>query len=406
MSSGTAGGAGPGVRVLIAHNRYRRQGGEERHVELLERGLAEAGTAVRRFELEGTELDRSPVRRAAAGLVLAYRPGASGIGRVIEDWRPSVVHFHNLWPLLTPSALRLARRSGAAVVLTAHNYRFACPGGTLQHGGMNHEDCIDGSSLRCAIRDPRGNRLESLAYGIALEVQRRLGMLRRWVDAFVAPSAFMAGMLIRSGLPGNRVHVIPYGLPVRADPPPPGRSFALFLGRLVPEKGVRTLLSAGHLAPEVPLAIGGEGPLAAEVRRDGPGTRYLGALDRADADQALRDAAFTLVPSEWHENLPFSALESLAAGRAVVATRMGGLPEIVDDGETGLLVAPGEPTALAAAMSRLWRDPERLTAMGRRGAEVAAARYSLRNQTARLLDLYRRLPRASREPALSRDPVA
>src|SRR5205085_2613392 len=99
--------------------------------------------------------------------------GAAARERV-EAWNftaaADAVHFPNLWPLLTPSALRAARRGGAAVVLTAHNFRFACPGGMLLRDGLPHEDCIEGSSLRCAFRNPRESALESLAYGLALEI--------------------------------------------------------------------------------------------------------------------------------------------------------------------------------------------------------------------------------------------
>ena len=363
-------------------------------MELLERGLVEAGVDVRRFERDSGELDDSVIRKAAAGLALTYRPGAGGIERVLHECRPSVVHFHNIWPLLTPSALRAAKRSGAAVVLTAHNYRFACPGGTLLRDGLVHADCIEGSSLRCGLHTPRESRLESLAYGLALEIQRRLGMLQRWVDAFVAPSEFMARMLVRSGLPHDRVHVIPYGLPQSIEAPPPERRFVLFLGRLAAEKGVRTLLSASRLEPGVPMVLAGAGPLASEVEEAGGATRYVGRLDRNDIARALHQAAFTVVPSEWYENLPFSALESFAAGRAVVATRMGGLPEIVDDGMTGLLVPPKSPRALAAAIIRLWRDPQSAADMGRRARTVAEERFTLQRQTTQLLKLYGRLARA------------
>jgi glycosyltransferase involved in cell wall biosynthesis len=376
------------LRVLIAHNRYRSAGGEERHVELLERGLREAGVEVHRFERQGAELAQSPVRRLIAGVTLAYRPGAGGIGRVLREWQPSVVHFHNTWPLLTPSALRAAKRGGAAVVFTAHNYRFACPGGTLMRNGQVHQDCVDGSSLRCGLGNPRGNRVESLAYGIALEVQRRLRMLRRWVHAFVAPSEFMSAMLVRSGLPRERVHVIRPGLPVPSQPPtPPGR-FALYLGRLAPEKGIRTLLSAAHIEPTVPIAVAGDGPLAPEVHAQGAVTEYLGRLDRRGVEAALRRAAFTVIPSECYENSPLSALESLAAGRGVVATRIGGLPELIDDGVTGVLVPPGDATALATSMSKLSNDAEQASQMGRAARRTAEHRFALESQTARLIDLY------------------
>jgi glycosyltransferase involved in cell wall biosynthesis len=376
------------LRVLIAHNRYRRPGGEERHVELLERGLTQAGVEVHRFERNSAELDRSVTKRATAALTLAYRPGGGGITRALAERRPSVVHFHNLWPLLTPSALRAAKTSGAAVVLTLHNYRFACAGGTLLRKGVIHEDCIEGSSLRCALGNPRENWPESLSYGVALEVQRKVRMLARWVDAFVAPSKFMAGMLVRSGLPRERVHVIPYGVPISVTPPLTERRFALFVGRLVPEKGVRTLLSASRLEPKVPLVIAGDGPLASEAQATGDVTRYVGALDRESVSEALHQAAFTVVPSEWYDNLPFSALESFAAGRAVIATRIGGLPEIVDDGITGRLVPPNDAPALAAAIAGLWRNPDRSMKMGERAQTVAEERFELERQTSQLLALY------------------
>ncbi len=134
--------------------------------------------------------------------MLAYDPAAGGISDALKQWRPEVVHFHNIWPLLTPAALRLAKRSGASVVLTLHNCRFACPGGTCSveahpaTNGLRDNACLSGSSLRCALtNNPRRARGESVAYGAALEIQRRVGMLRRWVDAFIAPSGYVAAML-------------------------------------------------------------------------------------------------------------------------------------------------------------------------------------------------------------------
>jgi glycosyltransferase involved in cell wall biosynthesis len=384
------------LRVLIAHNRYRAAGGEERHVELLDRGLTAAGVNVWRFERKSTDLDGSLFRKSATTLGLAYRPGAGGIPRILRLRRPTVVHFHNIWPLLTPSALRAAKHSGATVVLTIHNYRFACPGGTLLRHGLVHDDCIQGSSLRCGLRNSRGNRVESFAYGVALEIQRRAGMLRRWVDAFIAPSEFMAEMLVRSGLPQERVYVVPYGLPLPAETPAPERRHVLFVGRLVAEKGVRTLLAAARLRPDVPIVIAGDGTLAPAAKAVSHNVRYAGRLDRADIAKALSEAAFTVVPSEWHDNLPFAALESFAAGRAVVATRMGGLPEIVDHGMTGLTVPPNDPLALAAAMGRLWDDHQRAADMGRRARTVAESRFHIDQQTAEHLRLYGRLAKGGR----------
>jgi len=373
------------MRVLIAHNRYRLTGGEERHVELLEHGLREAGIDVRRFDRDSDELGGSRRRRVLTGLGLAYRPGGGGIGPVIEEWKPDVVHFHNIWPLLTASALRIAKRSSAAVLLTAHNYRFVCPGGMLLRNGSVHQDCIEGSSLMCALRNPRDSFAESLTYGIALEAQRRLRMLERWVDAFIAPSSFMAQVIVRAGLPEKRVHVVAYGLPSSAEPRGFGRS-ALFFGRLSSEKGVRTVLEAARLVPDIPVVIAGGGPLEPEVRA-APVT-YLGRLDQEGLSGALDGAAFSLAPSEWYENQPFAVLEAFAAGRPVIATRLGGLAEIVRHEVTGLSVSPNSPDELAGAMRRLWFDPTLTRELGTHAFQDAREKFSLATQVSKLIALY------------------
>jgi len=384
------------VRILIAHNRYRLAGGEERHVELLESGLAEAGVQVRRFEQASDDLDHAVIKRMISGLALTYRPGGGGIGRILREWEPSVVHFHNIWPLLTPSALRAAKASGAAVVMTIHNYRFACPGGMLLRGSVVHDDCIYGSSLRCGLRNPRQNRLESIAYGFALELQRRLRMLQRWVDAFIAPSEFMARMLVRAGLPHEHVRVIRHGLALGDQPTPSKGRYVLFAGRLSPEKGVQTLLAAARLRPEIPTVFVGGGPLVSQVELAGDGVQYAGLLKPGAVKNAFRDAAFTIAPSEWNENCPLSVLESFAAGRAVIATRIGGLPELVEDGKTGLLVEPHNPESLASAVAALWNDPRRAAEMGRRARGEAEDRFALERQTADLIELYSELKPSSR----------
>lgn len=379
------------MRVLIAHNRYRERGGEDRHVDLLERGLRDAGVESRRFEPASSALERSRARRVRAGALLAYDPAAAGIGRELRGWRPQVVHFHNLWPLLTPAALRQARRTGARVVLTAHNCRFACPGGTCPArvsrpgGDVLENQCLSGSSLRCAIRnDPRDARAESLVYGFALEVQRRLRMLASWVDAFISPSRYVAAMLEQIGVDPTRIHVIPNGVEV-GDQNAPGSEFALYAGRLEQNKGTRTLLRAAANA-KAPIAIAGAGALEPEVRR--APVHYLGSLDREAMDDALGRAAFTITPSECRENYPYAVAESFAASRAAVASRIGGLPELVGDERTGLLVEPGDPAELAGAIDRLWDERGLSERLGGEAHRFASRELRLDAQIARTIDVY------------------
>jgi glycosyltransferase involved in cell wall biosynthesis len=372
------------MRVLLAHNRYRIAGGEERHLDLLQAGLRAAGADVARFEVSSTEPGSTLARaRVAAGMI--YRSStARAIARAMDDFRPDIVHAHNILPLLSPSVLVEAHKR-AKVVMTVHNHRLVCPAGTLVRRGHVHDDCVTGSSLVCGLRGARTPWAESIAYGLAIEIHRRLRLVERSVDAFVTPSEALAAVLLKAGLPPDRIHVIPHGVPIE-----PWRqrerTHGLFAGRLSPEKGIATLLEAMRIVPEVPVYVAGDGPLASTVA--GLGAQYIGRLPQDELAAWQRRAAFVLAPSECPENLPFAALESLATGTPVIAAASGGLTEIVSSRESGRLVPPGDPGALAAAMRELWAQSQTDPDYGRGAWESAKARYEMSSQTAKVAALY------------------
>lgn len=376
------------MRALLVHNRYRIEGGEERHIDLLEKWLPQVGVETQRFELR-TPDNPSLLTRARLGLTLTYRPmGARLLTDVLVRETPDVVHFHNTLPLLTPAALRAAQRFGSRVVVTIHNYRFACPAGTLIRNGQIHEDCIEGSSLLCGLRNSRGVWTESVAYGIALEAQRRLLLLQRWVDAYVTPTLFVSELLERAGYPGSRIHVIAHGTPAD-DAVEPAGDTALYASRLSKEKGIETLVAASRLASDVPIVVAGNGPLTPLVEANaGQSIRYVGHVTSTSVAELSRRSRLTVVPSLCFEGLPYSVIESMAHGRPVVASHIGALAEIVRDGETGLLVPPGDPVALAAAIQELWDDPARAERMGRNAWTQAKEQYDPLVQARKLVELY------------------
>src|SRR5262249_35911216 len=152
-----------------------------------------------------------------------------------------------------------------------HNYRFACPHGTLMRRAEIHDDCLDGSSFACGVRGVAEHGLRSLAYGVALDLQRRLGWLQRWVDAYVTPTEFVRTVLGRAGIDPAKAHVIRHGVPSSASDrgwSATRSSYALYAGRLAPEKGLEVLAAAARLAPEVPIVLAGSGPLEAALQRN------------------------------------------------------------------------------------------------------------------------------------------
>lgn len=376
------------MKVLVVHSLYRDRGGEERHIDLLTIALRERGHEVWRHDAQAN-LDTA-LRRLALGATLAYRPGGGrAVSRLARAHRPDIIHFHNITPALTPSALRAAKRCGATVVLTLHNFRFACPAGTLLRNGRRHDDCLDGSSFLCGVRGARAHRLESVAYGAAIAVQRRFRLLERWVDAIVVPAAHLGDAYVRAGGSAEKLHVVPYGVPLDAPADGSGRS-VLYAGRLSEEKGVRTLLAAAREVSDLEFVVAGGGPLAHLFTSAPSNVRIVGHLSEDGVATLRRASALSVVPSEWSDILPFAALNSLAAGLPVVGTPLGGLTEIVEPDINGVLVPERDPIALAAELRALIGDAARLRRLQRGARASAERRFELGRQTDELIAVYQR----------------
>jgi glycosyltransferase involved in cell wall biosynthesis len=364
--------------VLFLHSRYRISGGEERVIEQLMWLVREhMGEPVALLERDSATLDGS---RAARGLL---RGGLdpTEVAATVQRTGARVVHAHNLHPTFGWRALAAARAAGARVVLHLHQYRLVCATGVCFTRGAPCTRChgrntVPGVLLRC-----RGDGTEALVYGLGLTLWQR--RIVQQADAVLVPSAFALRRLRELGapLPWERAEVLAPPLP---DFAPSSRAasggFALVASRLAPEKGIDVAIDACRIA-RLPLVIAGEGPerAALEARAaqtsavdsdwssyhsapghsrggsaDDKGVRFLGQVGSEQLRRLREEAAIALVPSR-SENFSTAAAEAMAAGVPVVASRVGGLPELVD--EAGL-VPPDDAGALAAAIERRWGDED------------------------------------------------
>ena len=373
------------MRVLLVHNRYRIEGGEERSVELQLRALRGADVPHALLERSSGEVSRP----AAALALLRGGRDEDDVVAAARELRADVVHVHNMLPLLGPRALEAARASGAAVLLHLHNLRLFCAIGVAARDGgpcfrCHHRNTIPGLVLNC-----RGSVPEAVVYATALA--RHQPAVIESVDRFVVPSEYAARQSALLGLPAGRIEVLPHYVPEEAFAPRSRAAdggYALVAARLAPEKGIDVAIQAAALA-DVPLRVAGEGPAEGELvelaNLIGGRVDFLGRIDRTALERELAGAAMLLMPSRYHEFSPYSAIEAMAAGVPVVASRLGGLPELV--GEERCLPA-GDPHALAARMWRLWREPERRRSEGDALIERARAGHSEQRYTERLLGLY------------------
>jgi glycosyltransferase involved in cell wall biosynthesis len=333
--------------ILFLHNRYRIHAGEEQAVRNLMWLVRERlGEEVELLERDSSSLGRL---QAARGLLR----GGTAPDQVADAVRRSgarVLHAHNIHPAFGWRGLAGARAAGARVVLHLHQYRLVCAVGVCFTQGAECTRCHARNTLPGLVHNCRGSRPESLVYATALAAwQRRIAAS---VDAFVVPSQFAARRLSEIGAPTGAVHVVPHPVPVLAQPAEPvSDGYALFAGRLEPEKGLAVAIEACRIA-SIPLVVAGAGSERARFE-DAPGVTFTGAVDRRELARLRAGAGVAVVPSLFAETYGLAAAEAMAAGLPVAASRIGALPETVPD---AWLAEPGDAAALADILARLRGD--------------------------------------------------
>ncbi len=397
------------MKVLIANKFFFRNGGSEsvmfQEREFLRRSehqvvdfsmedernieSAYASYFVSRHDYKtGSKLDTI---NSAVALVHS-REAVRKFNELIDDTSPDLVHCHNIYHQITPSIIGAAKTRGIPVVLTLHDYKPVCPVYTR----ITHEKpcsaCLDGDFSQVIRRRCADNSLgkSSLLYMEAI-FQRRMGNYEK-VDRFLAPSRFMQDSVLRRFSP-SQVVALYNGVDVNEiSASDRDEGYVLYLGRLSKEKGVETLLRAHAAAGDTwPLVVAGTGPLADTLRSNYGSARFIGHVSGDELKRTVENASLLVVPSEWYENCPMSVLEAMAYGKPVVGSRMGGIPELVADGETGLLFDAGNVDQLRERLETLMASPELRRSMGRRARVRAEQEFSLDKHNERLLSIYRSL---------------
>lgn len=387
------------MKVLLVHNSYREPGGEDAVFVAEASLLRRQGNGV----FEYTE-SNSPIinwQRLPAILHTIWSvPTKRKLGQMLRETKPGLVHFHNTFMRVSPSAYHACKEAGVPVVQTLHNYRLLCPTATFFRDGRVCEDCINKTPAWPGVLHGcwRGSRAGTAVVATMLTVHRWLKTWERQVDIYIALTEFARSKFIEGGLPAEKIVVKPNF--VHPDPgvgvPGQGREgYALFVGRLSPEKGVRRLLRPWRQLRGIPLKIVGDGPLMEEVRafveREGlDDVEVLGRRPREEVFALMREARFLVFPSQCYETFGMTIAEAFACGVPVIASRLGAMAEIVEDGRTGLLFRPGDPEDMAAKVEWTWTHPKQMAEMGREARKEYEAKYTAECNYQMLMEIYER----------------
>jgi len=336
--------------------------------------------------------------REAAGIIYSVEAKRS-IERLIADTKPDIAHANNIYHQLSPSILVALKKAGIPTVLTLRDAKLLCANMLFLTHGRICEKCA-GRRFYHAITNKcvKDSYASSALCCVEETLHRWFGLYERNVDLFISPSRFLKGKMVEHGrLPESQIEVLPNFSNTEAVTPDyrPG-DYGLFLGRLEPLKGVTTLLDACKEVPDFGVWLAGRGPMLEEAEqfcRDHglDRVRFLGFQTGEALSRLRKESRFVVLPSICYENCPNVILEAFAAGKPVIASRSGGIPELINEGVDGFLFDTGDAAGLASAMRRLIEDPELASEMGKQGRAKVEEHYSIGAYMKSLLGIYERV---------------
>lgn len=382
------------MRILQIHKYYWPRDGASKYMLALEQLLTDAGHEVIPFAMQQEQTLETPyskyfvsemelnnpkntsvVQKIRAAFRMIYnREARKKIAQLLDDEQIDVVHLHNIYHHISPSILLEVKKRNIPIVMSLHDYKLLTPNYTMFHHGAVHEEDAHGWYLSCVgNKCMKDSRAQSLIVTLEMIIHHKIfKWYERYIDLFIAPSRFMQDLCVRFGWPEEKFQHIVHPQQ-REEGGDTSGEYVAFLGRLSSEKGVETLIRAAAQTPNIPYRIAGDGPererleqLAKEL--GATHVQFDGFLSGSAIEQFVAKARFVVVPSIWYENYPLAILESKAAGRVVLGSRIGGIPELLPD---ELLFEPGDVAGLAKRIDMWYSKPL---------SEIAAVGKTLQQQ--------------------------
>ncbi|CAD6881810.1 Glycosyltransferase [Methylomonas albis] len=384
------------MKILVVHNSYQQAGGEDNVVAAEVSLLTKYDNEVELWSVDNKDLPNGLIGKIGTALNTNYSPAARAIAREkLRNFQPDVVHVHNFFPQISPSIYDACLDEGIPVVQTLHNYRLICPGAMLMRDGNICEQCVSRSPYQAAwYACYRGSRLGSLVVAHMVAQHRNRGTWQDKVTRFIALTEFAKSKFIAAGFPADKIAIKanflhdPFLNSSLTISPPLSSEFALFVGRISKEKGIKVLMDAWiALSEKNMLKVAGSGPLESLLLGRN-NVEALGRQTTAEVSALMRKATFLVLPSQWYEGFPLVLVEAFAHGLPVLASRLGSMADIIKDGETGLLFEPGNAEDLAEKAKFLLENPLQARQLGANARRIFLEKYTAEQNYAELMAIY------------------
>lgn len=369
------------MKVLLVHNDYGKYSGEEAVVDKMAVVFAGLG-----YDVAQLRMTTAGARESLTGKMRGFvsgiycRSGVKAMRKALLDEKPNVVNIHNLYPFISPAALRECKKAGVPVVMTIHNYRLICPTGLFMRNGGPCEQCLErGNEWGCVRYNCENSLLKSVGYAARNAVARLRRHYLDCVDIFACITDFQRRKLIQAGFPAEKIVVIPNSanLPDNVETRTDG-SYIAFCGRLSHEKGVDIIIEAARQNPEIPFRLAGAARDESLIANLPPNIELTGYLSGHALSDFYAGARFFVMASRCYEGFAMAILEAAAYSKPMIAPDHGGFSEIIGHGSDaiGILTRPGDADSLSTAVRNLWNNPQECARLGQKANQKLINNYS------------------------------
>jgi len=382
------------INLLIVHNKYKKFSGEEHALLQIERMLTSRGISVDTFYQESSDI-HGLINKIKSFFTGVYSPRVlKELDAYLSLKKFDVALVQNIYPKFSPSVFDVLRRNKIKIIMRCPNYRLFCPNGLHLNNGNICEKCVGGREWNAFLDNCENDRLKSLGYAIRAWWARSSRKITRSVDLYYVLTEFQKNKFISNGIPSKRIVVLPNVVPQNSVCLNNNGSdnSIIFVGRVSLEKGISIFLDIARRCPQYTFKVIGDYTGYEKVAEASPfNVKWIGFCDQNKLAELYKQSKVMLFPSIWYEGFPNVVTSAMAYGKPVVAFRVGGVQNIIDDGINGYLVPLGDIDSMVVKIDQLMKDNSLCSRLGMAGEIKSSTRYSSEVVSQVLVDSIREL---------------
>ncbi len=398
------------MKILLVNKFHYLKGGSEKYYFELGRMLKSKGHEVAYFSMDDeknvktydkeyfvSKIDLNNGSKLQALAVIYSKKNEEKMIEALDDFKPDIVHLNNFQRQLSSSIIKPIKERNIPIVFTAHDVQAICPAITMLDNDLNIcELCTNGKYLNCVRKKCiKNSKMKSLLGAVEGYYYRNKKIYKDKIDCIITPSEFYREKFIKDGINKNKIVTIHNSIDVaKYNVKTFDEGYALYFGRLSKEKGILNLMKAFSRQKKGKLYIAGEGPERENIARFieenklQSKIKLLGFLNEEQIKEQISKCKFVVIPSIWYENCPYSILETLAVGKPIIGSNMGGVPELVNDGENGYIYKFDDINELSEKMNILFTNDELVTNFSKKSKQLATSLYNKEEYYKKLITIY------------------